>query len=402
MSYFVYLLECEDGSLYTGVTTDVARRFKEHQAGIGSNFTRAKKAKRIVYIEPQPNRSEAQKREAEIKKWPRARKVVLISSGIIGDMGKKKEAVIYQAKNGAIEFRGDISRETLWATQAQIADVFGIERSVVTKHIGNLLKTGEINEKSNVQKMHIANSDKPVAVYSLDIVLGVGYRTNSKVAIEFRKWATKTLREHITKGYTLNRKQIAKNYDVFMKSVSDIQALLPEHVTLDPKTILELIKEFASTWVSLDAYDKESLTTIGSTKKAVKLTGAELTEAIFSLRTELLKKGEATEIFAHERTNGSIEGIVGNVMQSFGGKHVYATVEEKAAHLLYFMVKNHPFTDGNKRSGAFSFVWFLRKTGSKGSHNINPAALTALTLLIAESDSKRKDQMTALVTQMLA
>ena len=237
--------------------------------------------------------------------------------------------------------------------------------------------------------------------YSLDAILSVGYRVNSKTATQFRQWATKTLREHITKGYTVNRRQIAKNYSAFMKSVSDIQALLPEQVLLDPKTILELIKEFSTTWMSLDAYDKETLTTVGSTKKAVKLTGAELTEAIGSLRSELLKKGEATEIFAQERAAGSIEGIIGNVMQSFGGKAVYATVEEKAAHLLYFMVKNHPFTDGNKRSGAFSFVWFLRKTRSGGSRNINPAALTALTLLIAESDPKKKDQMTALVTQML-
>lgn len=309
--------------------------------------------------------------------------------------------VIYQAKNGAIEFRGDLSRETLWATQAQIAEVFGVERSVVTKHIRNILKDGEIDEKSNVQKLHIAHSDKPVATYSLDIILSIGYRTNSKIAIEFRKWATKTLREHITKGYTVNRRQIAKNYDAFMKSVSDIQALLPEQVLLDPKTILELIKEFSSTWISLDAYDKETLTTVGSTKKAVKLTGMELTEAILSLRSELLKRGEATEIFAHERIAGSIEGIVGNVMQSFSGKAVYETIEEKAAHLLYFMVKNHPFTDGNKRSGAFSFVWFLRKARSKSGRNINPAALTALTLLTAESDPKKKGQMIALVTQML-
>jgi prophage antirepressor-like protein len=197
---------------------------------------------------------------------------------------QKQSVVIYQAKNGAIEFRGDMSRETIWATQAQIAEVFGVERSVVTKHIRNILKDKEIDEKSNVQKMHIANSDKPVATYSLDIILSIGYRTNSKIAIEFRKWATKTLREHITKGYTINRKQIAKNYDAFMKSVSDIQALLPEHVVIDPKVILELIKEFSSTWMSLDAYDKESLMAIGSTKRSVKLTGAELTEAIATFR----------------------------------------------------------------------------------------------------------------------
>ena len=339
------------------------------------------------------------------------------------------QMVIYQAKSGAIELRGDVSRETIWATQAQIASVFGIDRTVVTKHINNILKTNEIDKKSNVQKMHIANSDKPVTLFSLDVILAVGYRANSARAIEFRKWATKTLRLHITKGYTINREQIGKNYDAFMRSVADIQALLPEHVTLDPRAVLELIKEFASTWISLDAYDKESLTPVGVTKKAVKLTGEELLSAIGRFREELMKKKEATEIFAHERTKGSVEGIVGNTMQSFGGKPLYPSAEEKAAHLLYcrrrarevrkssfslpsrgeqeevntdyFMVKNHPFTDGNKRSGAFAFVWFLRKARVKKFANINPATLTALTLLIAESDPRKKEQMTALVTQLL-
>ena len=160
---------------------------------------------------------------------------------------RNKQIIIYQAKSGAIELRGDFEHDTVWATQAQVADVFGVERSVVTKHIKNLFKDREINEKSNVQKMHIAKSDKPVALYSLDVILGVGYRTNSKVAIEFRIWATKTLRKHITKGYTLNRKRIGKNYDAFMRAVADIQTLLPEHITLDPKMVLDLIKEFATT-----------------------------------------------------------------------------------------------------------------------------------------------------------
>ncbi|MBI3631257.1 MAG: Fic family protein [Candidatus Staskawiczbacteria bacterium] len=186
-----------------------------------------------------------------------------------------------------------------------------------------------------------------------------------------------------------------------MKSVTDVVMLLPEHLVLDQKSILELIKEFASTWMSLDAYDKEILTPVGTTKKTIKFSGTELTEAIINLRTELMKKGEVTDIFAQERQRGSIEGIVGNVMQSFGGHDVYKTVEEKAAHLLYFMVKNHPFVDGNKRSGAFAFVWFLRKTKLRTMRNINPSALTALTLLIAESHPNKKDQMAALVTHML-
>jgi prophage maintenance system killer protein len=238
-------------------------------------------------------------------------------------------------------------------------------------------------------------------VYNLDAMIAVGYRVNSVVGTNFRVWATKTLREHITKGYTINRKRVAQNYEAFMKAVSDVQALLPEHVTLDPKAVLELIKEFAGTWVSLDAYDKEALELKGVTKKKVSLVGSDLLLAIGELKRELMKKGEATDLFASERREGNVEGIVGNVIQSFGGKSVYPTVEEKAAHLLYFMVKNHPFSDGNKRSGAFAFVWFLRKVGVKGSKNINPAALTALTLLIAESDPQKKGQMVALVTQML-
>ncbi|MEK7453211.1 MAG: RhuM family protein [Patescibacteria group bacterium] len=151
---------------------------------------------------------------------------------------EKKNMVIYQAKNGAIELRGDFKHENIWATQAQIADVFGSERSVVTKHIRNILKDKELDGKSVCANFaHTGNDGKTYQVqfYNLDVILAVGYRTNSKLAIEFRKWATKTLREHITKGYTINRKQIVKNYDVFMKSVGDIQALLPKHITLDPK-----------------------------------------------------------------------------------------------------------------------------------------------------------------------
>ena len=317
---------------------------------------------------------------------------------------KENKIVIYQAPSGAIELRGDFEKETVWATQAQIAELFDVERSVITKHIRNILKDKELEENSVCANFaHTAEDGKSYKVqhYSLDVILGVGYRTNSKIAIAFRQWATKTLREHITKGYTINRKQIAKNYNSFMQAVASVQNLLPEHIILDPKAVLELIKEFASTWMSIGAYDKETLKIIGSTKKAIKFSGIELTDAIVNLRSRLIKNGEATEIFAQEREKGSIEGIVGNVMQTFGGKSLYKTTEEKAAHLLYFMVKNHPFIDGNKRSGAFAFVWFLRKTKTKGFRNINPATLTALTLLIAESDPKKKDQMVALVTHLL-
>ncbi|MCR4284328.1 MAG: virulence RhuM family protein [Parcubacteria group bacterium] len=316
----------------------------------------------------------------------------------------KNQIIIYQAPSGAIELKGDVKRETVWATQRQLAEVFKVDVRTINEHLKNIFKFHELKEKSVIRKFRITASDGKIYNtnhYNLDAIISVGYRVNSKTATQFRQWATKTLREHIVIGYTINRKQVMKNYNAFIKTVGDIQALLPEHIALDPKSVLELVKEFSNTWQSLDAYDKESLKKIGATKKSVKISTDELLESIAILRQDLIKRGETTDIFAHERSPGSIEGIVGNVVQSFNGKPVYPTIEEKAAHLLYFMVKNHPFTDGNKRSGAFAFIWFLRKARSKRSRNINPAALTALTLLIAESNPTKKDQMIALITQLL-
>ncbi len=320
---------------------------------------------------------------------------------------EQKNIVIYQTKSGSIELRADAQKKTIWANLNQIAELFGVQKAAVSKHIKNIFDTGELNSKATVSKMETVQKEgnrsvsRSIDMYNLDMIIAVGYRVNSKNATQFRVWATKVLREYLTKGYVLNRKQIARNYDAFIKSVVDIQALLPEHIILDPKSILELIKEFSSTWVSLDAYDKETLKPVGKTKKTIKLSAEELVNEIQTLRAELLKKGETTDIFAQERSQGSVEGIVGNVMQSFSGKDLYPTIEEKAAHLLYFMIKNHPFVDGNKRSGAWSFLWLLRKAKLKTMQSINPNALTALTLLIAESNPKKKDLMVALVTQML-
>lgn len=311
------------------------------------------------------------------------------------------QLAVYQAKSGAIELKADATKETIWATQAQIADIFVIERSVVTKHIRNILVDKEILEKSNVQKMHIANSDKPVAFYSLDVILAVGYRANSTKAVEFRKWATKVLHQHITLGYTINRSMIAYHYDEFMKAVGDVKALLPVNQVVDPSNVLDLIGLFADTWLSLDAYDKDALEVKNATKKQSTITAKELESALIHLKCNLIEKGEATDLFGTERSAGAIEGIVGNVMQSFAGKAMYPSIEEKAAHLLYFVVKNHPFTDGNKRSGAFAFVWFLRRAKRLDPTRMSPEALTALTLLIAESNPKDKSKMVGLVCRLL-
>ncbi|OGY93158.1 MAG: death-on-curing protein [Candidatus Komeilibacteria bacterium RIFCSPLOWO2_02_FULL_48_11] len=313
----------------------------------------------------------------------------------------KNEIVVYQLRNGAIELKKDIGKNTIWATQAQIVQLFAVDQSVASRHIKNIFKDKEISLKSNMQKMHIANSDKPVVFYSLDVILAVGYRANSTRAIIFRQWATKTLRAHITKGYTINPSRIKSHYTEFIQAVDEMKNLLPPGGAIDSTSVLELVSAFADTWVSLEAYDKDKLTTAGVTKKAVALTAEQLYQAIGSFKKELAAKGEATDLFAAERQKASVAGIVGNVMQSFGGKPVYPTVEEKAAHLLYFIVKNHPFIDGNKRSGAYAFVWFLKKAGILDASKITPLALTALTLFVAESDSKNKERMIRLILQLL-
>ncbi len=226
---------------------------------------------------------------------------------------KKKEqqnkVVIYQAKNGAIELRGDFSHQTVWATQAQIVNLFSVDQSVVSRHIKNIFQDGEIEEKSNMQKMHNAKSDKPVTFYSLDVILGVGYRTNSRVAIEFRKWATKTLRGYIVDGYAINKQRIAKNYTQFLSVVDDIKKLLPAGSSIDPKDAIELVSQFADTWLSLDAYDRELLPKVKLTKKKVELTADKISKNLAQLRTVLLQKGEASDVFGNERQAGSISGI---------------------------------------------------------------------------------------------
>lgn len=317
------------------------------------------------------------------------------------------KAVIYQAKNGAIELRGDIRQETIWATRMQMSEIFGVNTQAISKHINNIYREEELKRGATSSKMELVQNEsgrvvrRDVDIYNLEVLIATGYRISSVTGTHFRQWATKTLKEHIIKGYTIDRKRVAKNYEAFLKTVNDIQDILPSVVAVDNKSVLDLVKEYANTWMSLDAYDKEELDTFKKTKKVVKLTGKELTDAIQGLKTELMKKKEATDIFAQERNIKSIEGIVGNVMQSIAGRDVYESVEEKAAHLLYFMTKNHPFVDGNKRSGAFSFVWFLSKTKSKALKNINSNVLTTLTLLIAESNPRKKEQTVALITQML-
>jgi prophage maintenance system killer protein len=315
------------------------------------------------------------------------------------------KVVIYQAKSGAIELRGDFSRETVWATQADIAKVFGVNVRTVSEHLVNIFKSKELNKTSVVRNFRTTAKDGKIydtQFYNLDAIISVGYRVNSKTATEFRKWATKTLRNYVVDGFAINKNRVAKNYEKFLTTVENIKSILPAGITINNENIIDLISLFADTWLSLDAYDKEITSKNKLTKKRIEITAEKISENLLRLKQNLLDKGEASDIFGVERNKGDVVGIFGNIMQTFGGKELYPTIEEKAAHLLYFMVKNHPFIDGNKRSGAFAFVWFLQQAKLLNIRKITPSALTALTILVAESNPNHKNKVIKLILNLIS
>ena len=325
----------------------------------------------------------------------------------MGGMKKEHSIIVYQTKMGAIELREDVRTETIWATLPQIADLFDTDKSGISRHIKNIFSSEELDQKATVAKIATVQKEgkrevsRDIEYFNLDMILSVGYRVNSKKATIFRQWATKTLRSHIVDGYTINKKRLAKNYNAFLKVVEQVKALLPSGGAVDAVSAMELVKMFAGTWLSLDAYDKSKLPKSGATKRQVEFTAEELTQALQKLKHELVSKGAATGLFGSERGGQSVAGIVGNIFQTFGGQDLYPTVEEKAAHLLYFMVKNHPYADGNKRSGAFAFVWFLKQARILNPARLTAEALTALTLFVAESNPKDKNRMVGLVLLLL-
>ena len=322
------------------------------------------------------------------------------------NISKSDKVVIYQSKNGAIEFRGDFTHETIWATQFQIARAFGVNVRTISEHVMNIIKINELTEKATIRKFRIVQVEggrdvgRDVKHYNLDMIISVGYRINSKKATLFRKWATKTLRNYIVDGFAIDKKHILKNYNQFQSVVDDIKTLLPSGSVVSPHDVTELVSIFADTWLSLDAYDRDVLTSGDLTKRKVNLTSDQISNSLLALKSELIRKSEATEIFGIERNKGSVSGIVGNVMQTFGGNELYESAEEKAAHLLYFIVKDHPFTDGNKRSGAFAFVWLLKQTDILNVNKLTPPALTALTIMVAESDPSNKDRVIKLILNL--
>lgn len=314
------------------------------------------------------------------------------------------EIIIYEhAEGGQVTVR--LEGGSLWLSQEQIADLFERDRSVITKHLRNIFQDEELVEESNVQNLHIAGSDKPVKFYNLDVIISVGYRVNSKRGTQFRKWATKTLNDHLMRGWTLDRSRFERNAAELEAALALIRktAKSPNLIAETGRGLVEIISRYTQTFLLLQRYDEGLLTEPNGTAGGIMPTIDEVRQSIAHLKTDLMSRGEASDLFGRERGD-ALAGIIGNLDQSVFGEPAYATIERKAAHLLYFVIKNHPLADGNKRTSALLFVDFLNRNNAllhNGQPVINDIGLAALALLIAESAPTQKETMIYLIENML-
>lgn len=315
------------------------------------------------------------------------------------------EIAIYEAESGIFEVQ--VKEETVWLTQAQMSALFQRDQSVISRHVRNVFDEGELERETNMQKMHIASSDKPVAEFSLDVIISVGYRVKSLQGVRFRQWANRVLKEHLTRGYTINRHRFEENARELEAALQLVRkaAAAPALDAQAGQGLVEILSHYTRTFLWLQRYDE------GLLQEPSGQPGGDLPEpdeamaALEELTAELMKRGEATDLFAQPRGDG-LASILGNLDQSAFGEPAYPSVEAKAAHLLYFVIKDHPFIDGNKRCGAFLFVDFLHRNGrllnTLGSPVVNDAGLAALTLLVAESFADQKEPLIHLIMNMLA
>lgn len=315
------------------------------------------------------------------------------------------DIAIYEAKNGEIQVQ--LERDTVWLAQTQMINLFERDQSVISRHISNVFKDGELDPESNMQKMHIANSDKPVTYYTLDVIISVGYRVKSPQGVKFRQWATKLLKEHLTQGYTLNQQRFEKNAQELEAALRLVRkaASSPELAADTGRGLVEIVSRYTQTFLWLQRYDEGLLNEPEGNSGGTLPTFEQASYALAQLKQNLIQRGEATDLFARPRGDG-LDALLGNLDQTVFGEPAYPTVQSKAAHLLYFVVKNHPFADGNKRSGAFLFVDFLHRNNYLlNKHDqpiINDTGLAALTLLVAESAPEQKDTLIRLIMNMLA
>lgn len=329
------------------------------------------------------------------------------TTGKDGMKQEQGEIIIYQAEDGQIALEVHLAEETVWLSQKQIATLFETERSVITKHIGNIFRTNELEQNSVCAKFtHTAADGKTYLTnyYNLDVIIAVGYRVNAKRGTQFRIWATKVLKQHLVKGFTTNERRLAEKGVAEMEQTIALLArtlIRHEPLTDEGRAVLEVVGHYAKTWSLLLQYDEDRLVLPKARHTAGKsLDYQQVSAAIVTLRSELRGRGEAGDLFGQERGQ-HLQGILGTLDQTFGGQDLYTSVEEKAAHLLYFVIKDHPFSDGNKRIGAFLFLLFLRGNNLLDQSHLNDNGLVALALLIAESDPRQKDLLVRLVMNLL-
>lgn len=316
----------------------------------------------------------------------------------------KNEIIIFE--NQGVKLEVNMKDETVWLNQTQMANLFEKDRTVITKHINNILNSGELlKEEVSAKFAHTTKhgsmpnktQTKEVIYYNLDMIISVGYRVNSKKGIAFRKWATSVLKDHLLKGYSINQKRL----EFLEKKVKliDIASRIEDDINADEaKEIINVINEYNEALDLLDGYDHRTLKVPKGTKSDEVITYENCLDII-----SLLKFNNQSDIFALERNKG-LSSVINNVYASFGGEDVYKTIEEKASNFLYLIIKNHVFIDGNKRIAATLFIYFLeyyRILFKEGKRVIDNNTLVTLTLLIAESNPKEKQILIDLVMNFL-
>jgi len=325
------------------------------------------------------------------------------------DSKSKGEILLYKSSEGDTQVDVKLEEETVWLTQKQLSQLFQTERSVITKHINNIIKTKELQRNSVCAKFaHTATDGKIYTsnFYNLDMIISVGYRVNSKRGTQFRIWANKVLKEYLIKGYALNErklkeqteklKELERTIEVFSKVTESYQLKQDEF-----SGILKVIKDYTYALDVLDKYDNKDLTVTNTNRQLSFRINYETAKKII---TKMKEKFGGSSLFGKEKDK-SFKGTIGTIYQTFAKRELYPSIEEKAAHLLYFTIKNHSFIDGNKRIAAALFLWFLEMNnylyGKDGRKRIADNALVALCLLIAESNPKEKEMIVKLVVNLI-
>ena len=322
------------------------------------------------------------------------------------------ELILYRTADDAVRVEVLYDSETFWLDQRRMAELFGVDVRTVSEHLRNVYDGGELAEEGTLRKVRTVRTEghrevaREVSYYNLDAIISVGYRVNSRRGVRFRQWATQTLREHLVRGYTLNRQRFEQNAAELETALTLVRkAAAGEALTTDQgRGLVDIIARYTQTFLLLQRYDEGLLVEPRGNPGGVLPAVDDARTAIARLKADLQARGDASDLFGREREDG-LAALLGNLDQSAFGEPAYPTIESKAAHLLYFVIKNHPFSDGNKRIGSFLFVDFLNRNGRLFRHGeavINDVGLAALALLVAESMPKDKELMIRLVMNMLA